>query len=74
MTKPEYFNDAPILTPADDRFGIDRFAQGLAQSKGYRPMNNTQRITVGLIVFLIAITVALHDPFWFTSSIEKAEI
>ena len=32
MTKPGYFNDAPILTPDDDRFGIDRFAQALAQS------------------------------------------
>ncbi len=32
MTKTGYFNDAPILTPDDDRFGIDRFAQALAQS------------------------------------------
>ncbi|KQC08882.1 MAG: hypothetical protein APR62_03810 [Smithella sp. SDB] len=32
MTKLGYFNDAPILTPNDDRFGIDRFAQSLAQS------------------------------------------
>jgi predicted KAP-like P-loop ATPase len=32
MTKAGYFNDAPILTPEDDRFGIDRFAQALAQS------------------------------------------
>ena len=32
MTKPGYFNDAPILTPDDDRFGIDRFAQALAKS------------------------------------------
>ena len=32
MTKPGYFNDAPILTPDDDRFGIDRFAKVLAQS------------------------------------------
>ena len=32
MSKDEYFNDAPILTPEDDRFGIDPFAQALAQS------------------------------------------
>ncbi len=32
MTKVGYFNDAPILSPEDDRFGIDRFAQALAQS------------------------------------------
>lgn len=32
MIKTGYFNDAPILTPDDDRFGIDRFAQALAQS------------------------------------------
>jgi predicted KAP-like P-loop ATPase len=32
MTRAEYFNDAPILTPEDDRFGIDRFAQALAKS------------------------------------------
>ena len=32
MAKPGYFNDAPILTPDDDRFGIDRFAQSLAKS------------------------------------------
>lgn len=32
MLKAGFFNDAPILTPEDDRFGIDRFAQALAQS------------------------------------------
>jgi predicted KAP-like P-loop ATPase len=32
MTKAGYFNDAPILTPEDDRFGIDRFTQALAHS------------------------------------------
>lgn len=32
MTRAGYFNDAPILTPDDDRFGIDRFAQALAKS------------------------------------------
>lgn len=32
MARPGYFNDAPILTPNDDRFGIDRFAQALAKS------------------------------------------
>lgn len=32
MARPGYFNDAPILSPDDDRFGIDRFAQALAKS------------------------------------------
>jgi len=32
MTRAGYFNDAPILTPDDDRFGIDQFAQALAKS------------------------------------------
>ena len=32
MNRSGYFNDAPILTPDDDRFGIDRFAQALAKS------------------------------------------
>lgn len=32
MTNAEYFNDAPILTPEDDRFGIDGFAQALAKT------------------------------------------
>ena len=32
MTKHGYFNDAPILTPEDDCFDIDRFAQALAKS------------------------------------------
>ena len=32
MTKAEYFNDAPIVTPVDDHFGIDDFAQALAKS------------------------------------------
>lgn len=32
MIKAEFFNDAPILTPEDDRFGIDRFAQALSKS------------------------------------------
>jgi predicted KAP-like P-loop ATPase len=32
MTTNSYFNDAPILTPDDDHFGIDRFAQTLAKS------------------------------------------
>lgn len=32
MVKPGYFNDAPILTPDDDRFGIDRFVLALAKS------------------------------------------
>ena len=32
MSRVGYFNDAPILTPDDDRFGIDQFAQALAKS------------------------------------------
>ncbi len=32
MANQNYFNDAPIQTPEDDRFGIDAFAQALAQS------------------------------------------
>lgn len=32
MIKSNYFNDAPILTPDDDKFGIDRFTQALARS------------------------------------------
>lgn len=32
MTKAGYFNDAPIIAPEDDRFGIDRFAKALAKS------------------------------------------
>lgn len=32
MIKANYFNDAPILTPEDDKFGIDRFAQALSRS------------------------------------------
>lgn len=32
MNRAGYFNDAPILTPDDDRFGIDRFARALAKS------------------------------------------
>jgi predicted KAP-like P-loop ATPase len=32
MSRAGYFNDAPILIPDDDRFGIDRFAQALAKS------------------------------------------
>ena len=32
MNKENYFNDAPIITPEDDKFGIDRFAQALSSS------------------------------------------
>ncbi|MCZ6863214.1 MAG: P-loop NTPase fold protein [Alphaproteobacteria bacterium] len=32
MNEPNYFNDAPILSPDDDRFGIDPFAQALSRS------------------------------------------
>ena len=32
MTQENYFNDAPINTPEDDKFGIDPFASALANS------------------------------------------
>ncbi|MBD3330331.1 NTPase KAP [Candidatus Peregrinibacteria bacterium] len=32
MIKLNYFNDAPIITPDDDKFGIDSFAQALSHS------------------------------------------
>ncbi|MCD4650817.1 MAG: KAP family NTPase [Candidatus Cloacimonetes bacterium] len=32
MIKANYFNDAPILMPEDDKFGIDRFVQALSRS------------------------------------------
>ncbi len=32
MTNSNYFNDAPILSPEHDLFGIDTFAQALAKS------------------------------------------
>lgn len=32
MPRPNYFNDAPILVPEDDRFGINPFTKTLAQS------------------------------------------
>ena len=32
MNKSNYFNDAPILTPEDDKFGINSFAQALSRS------------------------------------------
>lgn len=32
MADPNYFNDAPIVEPDEDQFGIDPFAQALARS------------------------------------------
>ena len=32
MTEPHHFNDAPIISPDDDQFGIDPFAQAIAKS------------------------------------------
>lgn len=32
MINPNYFNDAPIICPDDDKFGIDNFAQALSRS------------------------------------------
>ncbi len=34
MDTPNYFNDSPITTPEEDRFGIDPFARALATSFG----------------------------------------
>ncbi|MFI5329814.1 MAG: P-loop NTPase fold protein [Desulfobaccales bacterium] len=50
MFKAGFFNDAPILTPEDDRFGIDRFAQALAQS--FRNIESP-----------IGATIALNGPW-----------
>lgn len=50
MVKSNYFNDAPILTPDDDRFGIDRFAQALARS--FRNIESP-----------IGATIALNGPW-----------
>lgn len=46
MSKESYFNDAPILTPEDDRFGIDSFAQALARS--FRDIESPIGATVAL--------------------------
>lgn len=50
MTKSNYFNDAPILTPEDDKFGIDRFTQALSRS-------------IRNIESPIGATIALHGPW-----------
>ena len=46
MTKSSYFNDAPILTPEDDRFGIDPFAQAL--TKSFRNIESPVGATIAL--------------------------
>ena len=46
MPEPIYFNDAPILTPDDDRFGIDPFTQALAHS--IRRMSSPIGATIAL--------------------------
>ena len=46
MTKGGHFNDAPILTPEDDRFGIDPFAQALAES--FRNIQSPIGVTIAL--------------------------
>jgi len=46
MPEPIYFNDAPILTPDDDRYGIDPFTQALAQS--IRRMSSPIGATIAL--------------------------
>ena len=50
MAKGGHFNDAPILTPEDDRFGIDPFAQALAES--FRNIQSP-----------IGVTIALNGPW-----------
>lgn len=45
-----YFNDAPILKPQDDKFGIDRFAQALSRS--LRDIESP-----------VGATIALHGPW-----------
>lgn len=50
MAKINYFNDAPIITPDDDKFGIDNFAQALARS--FRELDSP-----------IGATIALNGPW-----------
>lgn len=50
MIKANYFNDAPILTPEDDKFGIDIFAQALSRS--FRNLESP-----------IGVTIALNGPW-----------
>ncbi|MGB8873870.1 MAG: P-loop NTPase fold protein, partial [Desulfobaccales bacterium] len=46
MFRAGFFNDAPILTPEDDRFGINQFAQALAQS--FRKIESPIGATIAL--------------------------
>lgn len=46
MSDERYFNDAPIAEPADDRFGVDSFAQALA--RGIRGIKSPVGATVAL--------------------------
>ncbi len=46
MTNSKYFNDAPISTPGDDRFGINKFAQTLARN--IRDIKSPVGVTVAL--------------------------
>lgn len=48
--KSGYFNDAPIITPEDDQFGIDPFARALAHS--FANMNSP-----------IGVTIAINGPW-----------
>lgn len=50
MNRAGYFNDAPILIPEDDRFGIDRFA--LALAKSFKDIDSP-----------IGATIAIHGPW-----------
>lgn len=50
MNRAGFFNDAPILKPEDDRFGIDRFAQALAKS--FKDIESP-----------IGVTIAINGPW-----------
>lgn len=50
MSETNYFNDAPILSPDDDRFGIDPFAQAIPRS-------------IREIGSPIGVTIAINGPW-----------
>ena len=50
MPDLSHFNDAPILKPSDDRFGINPLAQALARS-------------IGSIGSPVGVTIALNGPW-----------
>ena len=46
MSRVGFFNDAPILTPEDDRFGFDRFVHALSQS--FRNIQSPIGVTIAI--------------------------